>query len=369
MPHATNDTHVSPKERLRVAFSSWDLVIPAAIWSVASVLLFLAFQPETSDQNSGRFSPDSQTTTRPLRKQQRTAEVAATLLRQDHVSLPTARACLARLATLQKESASRVCLQIIEDLPNRLSAKAEQRWTALIQEHVDLETLEAFIQNRINQNGINQHSVTQKSQGQQFKHVQLAWAAMLIKATDQTAEIFERAANDEGDMRNLLEAVPIVVNAKVSEQCYLEIQNWIFAPAVQNPGAINHQLVLDAMRCVAKIQIDRSKKVSTFCELAISRICPTECFAALRKLGAKSIPIQQQGLVAAAVLEYLADQNKHQRSIPCVTTWQFAESLTDVFSGDKRKRFEERLLEIRYARIQIKKSHKPAPPQAAAHIR
>lgn len=332
MPRSKNDNPVPTEERPAVPFSPSDLVIPTAICAAVSVLLFLAFQPEPPNETSQTGISIAKQTSASLEKQKRTAEVAKELIRRDDVSFETANSCLTRIAAMQNKDKAAVCLQTILDLPDDISLQTQKRWAALLQQHVSTETIETLVAKS------SRHTPTAK---------RIAWAVAIADSPNRISAIFERAAQDTQHMTDLTQAIPIITDTKISQQCFAEMRKWILNPACLHSDAINSQLILTTIECIAEIEIDKSSKVSAFCELALAGICRADCFRHLQTLGVDAIPSHMQGHVAAALLEHLAIRDRNPQAICSPTTWKFAETLTNVFSGHRRQRFESRLIEIR----------------------
>lgn len=348
MPRSQNDTHVPPEDRPSVAFSPADLVIPICICVVIGVLLFFAFQPERPAQAQRPLAAMNEITTASLEKRFRTAEIAKQLVHREDVSFETAKSCVTRLATLQNQNTSVICLQLIQDLPSNSSRKTKRRWAALLQEHVSTENLEA----EIHKTGVQESFPPAPLAGDDTKN-QLLWAALIANSPNRISAIFKTAARDTQHTRGLLQAIPIITDQKINQRCFAEIQKWILNPACQNPRAVNSQLILAAIQCVTEIRIDAEAKASAFCQLAIAGVCRTESFISLQALGVDSIPAELHGPIAATLLEHLADFNKNPQAIRCDATWSFAKCLPEVFEGRKRKRYEDRLAEIQIEEARI----------------
>ncbi|MEP3479853.1 MAG: hypothetical protein ABJZ55_11445 [Fuerstiella sp.] len=332
MPRTQNDTPVPTQERPKVPFSPSDLVIPTAICAGVSVLLLLAFQPETRSTPSDTNLPIAMEPSGSLETQVRTAAVATELLTRDDISLETANACLTRLAALQNKHIATVCLESMQQLPANLSLQAQQRWAALLQKHGTAN------QNQCLTNDQSKYGPAAKKIGR---------AVALTNSPDHVSAFFAQAALNTQHMIELIQAIPIIADPEISLPCFHEIQKWIITPACQHPAAVDNQLLLATIKCVAEMKIDQSKKVSTFCELVEAKNNRADCFRNLQQLGVNSIPDHLKGHVAAALIDHLAIDAGNPHSVCCPTVWQFAESMRNVFSGQKRVRFQSRLLEIR----------------------
>ena len=333
MPRSKNDTPVPAEERPTVPFSPSDLVIPIAICAGVSVLLLLAFQPKARSTTSEASSSIAEEPSDSLEKRMRTVAVAKELLNRNDISLETANACVTRIAAVRNKHIAAVCLELMQQLPADLSLQTQQRWAALLLKHTGPEQIHRLADDRLQCGPIA---------------MRIGKAVAIMNSPDAVSAYFERAALNTQHMIELTQAIPIIADPKISLLCFKEVQKWIIIPACQYSTAIDSQLLLATIKCVAEIKIDKSLKVSTFCELALAKTSPADCFRNLHQLGANAIPDHLKGHVAAELLDHLASRADNPNSICCPKTWLFAESMGNVFLGDKQERFQSRLLEIRH---------------------